>query len=276
MPDLHFVAVVGDIRDRAKIAHVIGVHQPAVVFHAAAHKHVSLMEDDRDEAVLNNVGGTLNLAEAALAAGVKRFVNISTDKAVRPASMMGVTKSLAERVVRMVGTRALADQVFVSVRFGNVLGSRGSVVPVFQEQIARGGPLTITDPEMTRYFMTIPEASRLVIQAGALGVNGAVFVLDMGEPVRIVDLAREMIHLAGADEDDIGIVFTGARPGEKLHEELFTDEEQLGATTHQQIMVAHHEPAVDEQARTWVDTLITAAERTRLAGDGSLPEEPAS
>ena len=261
VPDLHFGAVVGDIRDRAKVEHVMGVHQPVVVFHAAAHKHVSLMEDDRDEAVLNNVGGTLNLAEAALAAGVKRFVNISTDKAVRPASMMGVTKSVAERVVRMVGTRALADQVFVSVRFGNVLGSRGSVVPVFQEQIARGGPLTITDPEMTRYFMTIPEASRLVIQAGALGANGAVFVLDMGEPVRIVDLAREMIHLAGADEDDISIVVTGARPGEKVHEELFTDDEQLDATTHRQIMVAHHEPAVDEQARGWVDTLITAAER---------------
>ena len=260
-PELNFVPVVGDIRDRQKIAHVIGVHRPDVLFHAAAHKHVPLMEDDRDEAVLNNVGGTLNLAEAALVAGVERFVNVSTDKAVHPASMMGVTKSLAERVVRMVGIRALTDQTFVSVRFGNVLGSRGSVVPVFQDQITRGGPLTITDREMTRYFMTIPEASRLVIQAGATGVNGEVYVLDMGEPVKILDLAREMIHLSGADEDDIGIVFTGLRPGEKMHEELFTDEERLGATTHQQIMVAHQELSFDDEARTCVETLVTAAER---------------
>ena len=261
LPDLTFAVVIGDIQDRTKVDRVMDMYHPDVVFHAAAHKHVPLMEGNPDEAVLNNVGGTRNLAEAALAAGVSRFVNVSTDKAVHPASVLGVTKSLAERVVRMVGARAESDQIFVSVRFGNVLGSRGSVVPILQAQIASGGPLTLTDPGMTRYFMTIPEASRLVIQAGALGVNGAVYVLDMGTPVRIVDLARDMINLAGADESEIQIVFTGLRPGEKLHEELFTGEEELGSTTHEHIMMAHHEPEVDEETRRHVDLLISSAER---------------
>jgi FlaA1/EpsC-like NDP-sugar epimerase len=261
MPELDFAVVIGDIRDRAKIAYAMETHQPDVVFHAAAHKHVPLMERDPDEAVLNNVGGTRNLAEAARVAGVTRFVNVSTDKAVHPASVLGVTKFVGELVVRMVGAEAGPDQVFVSVRFGNVLGSRGSVVPVFQSQIASGGPLTLTDPSMTRYFMTIPEAGRLVIQAGALGVNGAVYVLDMGTPVKILDLARDMIHLAGVDEDEISIVFTGLRPGEKLHEELFTSEEQLGATTFEHIMMARNEAGLDEQARACVDELIEAAER---------------
>jgi FlaA1/EpsC-like NDP-sugar epimerase len=261
LPELNFTVVVGDIRDRSKLAHVMGKHQPEVVFHAAAHKHVSLMEGDPDEAVLNNVAGTRNLAEAALIAGVKRFVNVSTDKAVHPASMLGVTKSLAERVVRMVAVQAGPDQVFASVRFGNVLGSRGSVVPIFQEQIRRGGPLTITDPDVARYFMTIPEACHLVIQAGGLGENGAVYILNMGTPVRIIDLARDMINLAGADEDEIQIVISGLRRGEKLHEELFSDEEELDATTYDQIMVARHEPSMGEDADIYIDTLITAAER---------------
>jgi FlaA1/EpsC-like NDP-sugar epimerase len=261
VPKLSFTVVLGDIRDRVKIDYAIETFRPEVVFHAAAHKHVPLTENNPDEAVLNNVTGTRNLAEAARAAGVQRFVNVSTDKAVHPSSMLGITKSLAERVVRIVGAQAGPDQVFVSVRFGNVLGSRGSVVPVFQAQIRSGGPLTLTDPDMTRYFMTIPEASRLVIQAGALGVNGAVYVLDMGTPVKILDLARDMIHLAGADEQDIRIVFTGVRPGEKLHEALFTDEEQLGATTYENIMMARRETEVDEHANTYLDMLTAAAER---------------
>jgi FlaA1/EpsC-like NDP-sugar epimerase len=260
-PAPEFTVVLGDIRDRVKIDYAMETFRPEVVFHAAAHKHVPLMEANPDEAVLNNVAGTRNLAEAARDAGVQRFVNVSTDKAVHPSSMLGITKSLAERVVRMVGAEVGPDQVFVSVRFGNVLGSRGSVVPVFQAQIRSGGPLTLTDPEMTRYFMTIPEASRLVIQAGALGVNGAVYVLDMGTPVNILDLARDMIHLAGADEEEIQILFTGVRPGEKLHEVLFTDEEQLGATTYEHIMMARREAEVDERANTHLDMLIAAAER---------------
>jgi len=261
MPGLDFRVVIGDVRDRVKIARTLERYRPDVVLHAAAHKHVPLMEGDPDEAILNNVAGTRNVAEAARLAGVTRFVNVSTDKAVRPASMLGITKSLAERVVRCVGAQAHPGQAFVSVRFGNVLGSRGSVVPLFQEQIRRGGPIRITHPEMTRYFMTIPEASRLVIQAGALGVNGAVYVLDMGAPVRIVDLATDMIHLARADDDGIRIEFTGLRPGEKLHEELFTADEELGTTAHRQILVAHHEPTADGDFSACVEQLITAAER---------------
>jgi FlaA1/EpsC-like NDP-sugar epimerase len=260
-PELDFAIVLGDIRDRVKVTETMSRYQPQVVFHAAAHKHVHLMEGDPDEAVLNNVAGTRNVAEAALARGVSHFVNVSTDKAVEPTSMLGVTKSLAERIVRMVSARSEAGQVFVSVRFGNVLGSRGSVVPVFEEQIRLGGPLTLTDPRATRYFMTIPEASRLVIQAGALGVNGAVYVLDMGQPMAIVDLAKEMIRLAGADEEEIEIVFTGLRPGEKLHEELFTRDEQLGATTYEHIMMTRHEPLADDDVADSIDVLIAAAQR---------------
>jgi FlaA1/EpsC-like NDP-sugar epimerase len=260
-PELRTTIVIGDVRDRVKIDYVMRRFQPSVVFHAAAHKHVPLLEGDPDEAVLNNIGGTRNLASAALQARVERFVNVSTDKAVRPTSMLGATKSLAEMVVRSVAGEAYEGQSFVSVRFGNVLGSRGSVVEEFQEQIRRGGPLRITDPEMSRYFMTIREASQLVIQAGGLGENGAVYVLNMGTPVRIVDLARDMIHLAGVDEDEIQVVFTGRRPGEKLHEELFGDEEHLEATGYPGMSVAHHEPSVDEWIRANIDQLMSAAER---------------
>jgi FlaA1/EpsC-like NDP-sugar epimerase len=283
LPGLKAIPVIGDVRDRAKIDHVMYEYEPTVVFHAAAHKHVPMLEADPDEAVLNNVGGTKNLAEAALLAGVERFVNVSTDKAVRPVSVLGATKFLAERVVGKVAEDADAGQSFVSVRFGNVLGSRGSVVPMFQEQIRRGGPITVTDPEMTRYFMTIPEASRLVIQAGSLQENGALYVLDMGTPVRIVDLARDMIRLAGADEDDIEIVFTGRRAGEKLHEELFTDAEQLRATTVDQIVVARRGPGLDADAGQRIDDLLAAAEKRdwevlqRCLGDlipGFHPESP--
>jgi FlaA1/EpsC-like NDP-sugar epimerase len=260
-PRLEFVVALGDIRDSVKVAETMSCYRPDVVFHAAAHKHVPFMEGDPDEAVLNNVGGTRNVVEAALAHGVRRFVNISTDKAVHPTSVLGLTKSLAERVVRKAGARAEDGQIFVSVRFGNVLGSRGSVVPLFEEQIRRGGPVTLTDPRVTRYFMTISEASRLVIQAGALGVNGAVYVLDMGTPMMIVDLAKEMIRLAGADENDVEIVFTGLRPGEKLHEELLTEEEQVRATTFEHIIMAQQQPLADEDAGISIDSLIAAAQR---------------
>jgi FlaA1/EpsC-like NDP-sugar epimerase len=261
LPRLDSNIVVGDIRDRAKVEYVIGTYRPDVVFHAAAHKHVPMMERDPDEAVLNNVVGTRNLAEAARGAGVQRFVNVSTDKAVHPSSILGMTKSLAELIVRRAGDDAYDDQVFLSVRFGNVLGSRGSVVPVLQSQIAAGGPITITDPEMTRYFMTIPEASRLVIQAGALGVNGAVYVLDMGTPLRIVDLARDMVRLAGLGPDDIQILFTGRRPGEKLSEELFAPEERLGVTSYEHILMADSGDVLAGVSDAELDELVAAAER---------------
>jgi FlaA1/EpsC-like NDP-sugar epimerase len=285
MPNLRATIVIGDVRDRAKIDYVMRKFEPSVVFHAAAHKHVPLMEEDPDEAVLNNVGGTRNLAEAALGWGVDRLVNVSTDKAVRPVSILGATKCLAELVVRMAAEQARLGQSFVSVRFGNVLGSRGSVVRVFEDQIRRGGPVTVTDPEMTRYFMTIPEASRLVIQAGAMGQNGAVCVLNMGTPVRIVDLARDMIRLAGADEDEIEVVFTSRRAGEKPHEELFADGEELRPTRSEHIVIASPGSPIAERTRVEVDRLIGAAEhrdwlelrrllRALVPGFGSVQTPP--
>jgi FlaA1/EpsC-like NDP-sugar epimerase len=235
---------------------------PDVVFHAAAHKHVPLMESHPDEAVLNNVGGTKTLAETALKFHVERFVNISTDKAVNPTSMVGGSKRIAEYLVQAISAEAGPDQAFTSVRFGNVLGSRGSVVRVFQEQIRAGGPVTLTHPEMTRYLMTIPEASQLVVQAAALGRNGAVYVLDMGEPVRVLDLATDLIQLSGyRPDEDIDIVYTGMRPGEKLHEELFAAGEEASRTRHKNIFVlAAHPPelSADVFKRT-VDDLLEVA-----------------
>ena len=197
------------------------------MFHAAAHKHVPMMEYNPGEAIKNNVLGTRQLAELADEHGVHEFVMISTDKAVNPTSIMGVSKQLAERFVHAFSEKA--GTKFVVVRFGNVLASNGSVVPIFQEQIRRGGPITVTHPEIERFFMTIPEASQLVLQAAAMGKGGEIFVLDMGEPVRIVDLARDLIRLSGLSEDDIEIVFTGLRPGEKLYEELYFDDEERAA-----------------------------------------------
>ena len=259
IPDLDRVTVVGSVTDRVKLAGVMSAYAPDVVFHAAAHKHVPLMEYHPDEAVLNNVGGTKALAEVAADLGVERFVNISSDKAVNPVSMVGVTKAIGERVVRALSADVGPDQSFVSVRFGNVLGSRGSVVPLFKEQISYGGPVTVTHPDMTRYFMTIPEAARLVIQAGALGSNGAVYVLDMGTAVGIEALARDMIRLSGFDEDEIEIAYTGLRPGEKMEEELFTDEELTSSTRFEQIMVAHPDDAADPDFLATVDELVLAA-----------------
>ncbi|MDM7324693.1 MAG: nucleoside-diphosphate sugar epimerase/dehydratase [Thermus sp.] len=238
-PELGYRVVVADVRDRDRLRYVFNLYRPQVVFHAAAHKHVPLMEANPDEAILNNVRGTQNVVELCLEFGVERLVNISTDKAVNPTSVMGASKRVAEQVVAWRASQAASWQHLVSVRFGNVLGSRGSVVPLFLEQIKRGGPVTVTHPEMRRYFMTIPEAAQLVLQAGGMGGKGKVYVLDMGEPVKILDLAKDLIRLAGFEPyRDIEIVFTGMRPGEKLFEELLTAEEGVEATRHQKILVA--------------------------------------
>ena len=230
--------VVGDVRDADKVEGVFAAYTPDVVFHAAAYKHVPLMEEHPDQAVKTNVFGTLVVAKAARRWQSRKFVLISTDKAVNPSSVMGATKRAAEVAIKHVG--AWGQTEFVAVRFGNVLGSRGSVVPVFRDQIARGGPVTVTDPKMRRYFMTIPEAVLLVLQAGAIGRNGEVLVLDMGEPVRILDLARQLIILSGFKPDvEIPIVFTGIRPGEKLFEDILTAEEGTSATKAERVFVAH-------------------------------------
>ncbi|HEX2954842.1 MAG TPA: nucleoside-diphosphate sugar epimerase/dehydratase [Bacillota bacterium] len=233
---LNKVPIIADIRDRSKLEQVFQTYRPTVVFHAAAHKHVPLMEYAPDEAIKNNVFGTKNVAELSAQYGVKHFVMISTDKAVNPTSVMGATKRIAEIVIQNLARTSTTN--FCAVRFGNVLGSRGSVVPLFKKQIARGGPITVTHPEMKRFFMTIPEAVHLVIQAGSMGKGGEVFILDMGEQVKIVDLAKELIRLSGlVPGKDITIKYSGIRPGEKLYEELLTDEEGTDQTKHKRIFV---------------------------------------
>lgn len=236
-PDLAVIPVIGDVKSDANMRVVFQKFKPEVVFHAAAHKHVPLMEQYPAEAVKNNILGTRNTVRAASDHGAEVFILISTDKAVNPASIMGATKRIAEMVVQQEARKSRTR--FAAVRFGNVLDSRGSVVPLFKRQIASGGPVTVTHEEMSRYFMTIPEAVQLVIQAGALVRGGEIFVLDMGEPVKIISLARRMIRLAGyRPEQDIPIVITGVRPGEKLFEEILTDEEGVQATHHESIFVA--------------------------------------
>lgn len=235
-PDLACETIIADIQDRQRMREVFDSHRPSVVFHAAAHKHVPLMEQNPIEAVKNNIIGTKNVAECAHEYGTLRFVMISTDKAVNPTSVMGVTKRVAEMFVQ--GLARISQTKFVAVRFGNVLGSRGSVVPLFKRQIQEGGPVTVTHPDMVRYFMTIPEAVQLVIQAGALVKGGEIFILDMGQPVKIADLAKDLIRLSGFEpNEDIKIIYTGMRPGEKLYEEILTNEEGLSSTKHNRIFV---------------------------------------
>lgn len=231
---------IADIRDEARMRAIFTRYHPDMVFHCAAHKHVPLMESNPGEAVKNNVLGTVGLVDLADEFEIQRFVMISTDKAVNPTSVMGVTKQLAERYVHACSENSSTR--FVVVRFGNVLASAGSVVPIFQEQIRRGGPITVTHPDMRRYFMTIPEASQLVLQAAAMGRGGEIFVLDMGEPVKIIDLARDLIRLSGLSPDDVEIRITGMRPGEKLFEELYLDDEQMLPTPHPKLRVAYHRP----------------------------------
>lgn len=235
-PDLDLVVLIGSVRNTHRIQTVFEKYRPDIVYHAAAHKHVPLLEDSPDEAIKNNVFGTYKTAIAADRYGAKRFVLISTDKAVNPTSIMGASKRMCEMVIQMMNDRSRTD--FVAVRFGNVLGSSGSVIPLFQKQIAEGGPVTVTHPEVRRYFMTIPEAVLLVLQAGAYARGGEIFVLDMGEPLKILDMARHLIRLSGLRPGiDIPIVFTGLRPGEKLNEELLMHEEELRDTPNKLIHI---------------------------------------
>jgi FlaA1/EpsC-like NDP-sugar epimerase len=237
-PTLPLVKLIGDVKDLEHLRHTFAKWQPAVVFHAAAYKHVPLMEDENAWAALrNNTLGTCHAALAAAEQGVERFVLISTDKAVNPTNVMGATKRAAEMVISAMAHKH-ASTKFMAVRFGNVLGSSGSVIPKFKEQIAKGGPVTVTHPDIIRYFMTIPEAARLVLQAAAIGQSGQVLVLDMGEPVRIVDLARQLIRLSGHAEGEIAIEFSGLRPGEKLFEELLADADATVPTGVERLRVA--------------------------------------
>ncbi|MFO0974068.1 MAG: nucleoside-diphosphate sugar epimerase/dehydratase [Phycisphaerae bacterium] len=275
-PEIERVTYIADIKDRERTLAVFRAERPHLVFHAAAHKHVPMMEINVGEAIKNNVCGTQVVADAALATGVSRLVMISTDKAVNPTSVMGATKRVAEMYIQQLGDGAATQ--FMTVRFGNVLGSSGSVVPIFRRQIAAGGPVTVTDPRMTRYFMTIPEASQLVLQAGVMGTHGDIFVLDMGEPVKILDLAKEMITLSGLRPgEDIEIVFTGVRPGEKLYEELNIHGEDVSPTQHAQIGVYRKRPEEWDRVRNGCAELVRAAdreppERLREMIGGLVPE----
>nr|MBP9871570.1 polysaccharide biosynthesis protein [Nitrosomonas sp.] len=277
-PKISMSFVIGDIKDHARMVQLFTQFRPSVVFHAAAYKHVPLMEQENGcQALLNNVLGTYLLAQVAVDFGVEKFVLISTDKAVNPVSIMGASKRLAEMVCQALQQSQLKSEqtdsnrpnhrtCFVMVRFGNVLGSTGSVIPKFREQIAKGGPITVTHPEMTRYFMSIPEAAQLVLQAGLMGGTkggGEIFVLDMGDPVKIVDLANDLIHLSGLGEEDIRIVFTGLRPGEKLHEELWAASENTLPTPHQKLRIAQARE-VDEQ---WLSDLISWLSKVTVSSD---------
>jgi FlaA1/EpsC-like NDP-sugar epimerase len=257
------VPVLADVGNARKMRQVFERYEPSVVFHAAAYKHVPLMEANPLESVRNNALATKVVADAAVEHGAHRFVLVSTDKAVNPKTVMGQSKAVCEWVVEAYGAREDIATRFVAVRFGNVLGSSGSVIPIFRRQIEKGGPLTVTHPEMTRFFMTIPEAASLVIQSGSIGGEGHVFVLDMGEPVKIVELAEQMIRLSGKDPGEIGIDFVGARPGEKLHEELWGASETVVATAHPKIRRVSG-PVVDA---TWLEEELTELERLVEAGE---------
>ena len=259
-PDLDIVPRLADVGDRARMRQVFAAGHPHIVLHAAAHKHVPMMEHNPCEAIKNNIFGTKTAGELAGEYGAELFVLVSTDKAVRPTSVMGATKRVCELVIQRLGARHATD--YIAVRFGNVLGSTGSVVPIFREQIARGGPVTVTHPEMIRYFMTIPEATLLVLQAGAMRTGSAFFVLDMGEPVRIFDLAISMIKLSGLRPMvDIDIAFSGIRPGEKMYEELSTGDETLGNTLHPKILSGTLTPPRQRDFDRALATLADLAQR---------------
>ena len=256
-PELNLVTLIGSVRNTARLDKVLGKYRPEIVFHAAAHKHVPLMEDSPNEAVKNNVFGTYKMAKAAAKYGVKKFVLISTDKAVNPTNIMGASKRLCEMVVQMMNRESETE--FVAVRFGNVLGSNGSVIPLFKKQIEEGGPVTVTHPEIIRYFMTIPEAVSLVLQAGYYANGGEIFVLDMGDPVKIDSMARNLIRLSGYEPDvDIKIVYTGLRPGEKLYEELLMDEEGLQETANKLIHIGKPIEMDDEKFKEQLGRLEIA------------------
>lgn len=273
-PALNFVCIVGDVRDAARVDEVLQNYRPATLFHAAAYKHVPMMEQNNAwQAIRNNVLGTWTVAQAAQQHGVGKFVLISTDKAVNPTNVMGASKRLAELVCQALQPSGTTR--FVMVRFGNVLGSTGSVIPKFRAQIAQGGPITVTHPDITRYFMSIPEAAQLVLQAGLMGQGGEIFVLDMGEPVKIVDLAKELIRLSGLNEDDIKIEFSGLRPGEKLYEELLADNEHTLPTPHPKLRIAQ----ATQPDAAWLERLLawtaaTTKPDTEVRADltGWLPE----
>lgn len=268
-PGVRLIPIIGDIRYRARVEAIFDEFMPEVVFHAAAYKHVPMMEHNPAEAVNNNIRGTKILADAADAFGVERFVMISTDKAVNPTNVMGASKRAAELYVQALARRSRTT--FVTVRFGNVLGSNGSVVPIFQEQIRKGGPVTVTHPEVTRFFMTIPEASQLVLQAACMGRGGEIFLLNMGEPVKIVKLAEELIRLSGLRPyEDIEIVFSGLRPGEKMYEELLLSGEGIVATEHEMIMVARSESCDAEELGRKLELLFAAARALDLQHIRSL------
>jgi len=262
-PGLKFKSIVADVADKNRVNKIIKDFHPEIVFHAAAYKHVPLMEDNPEEAIKNNILGTRNLATASADNNVEKFVFISTDKAVNPTSVMGLTKRVGEMICQLENKKGKTK--FVSVRFGNVLDSRGSVIPTFREQIKRGGPVEVTHPEMRRYFMLIPEACILVMQSGAVGNGGEVFVLDMGEPIKILDLAKEMIRSSGLQPDkDIAIVFTGVRPGEKLFEEMLSAEEGTSATKYQRIFIAKQSNFDDKKVEEQLSEIIDSVKKGQI------------
>ncbi len=275
-PEIHIEPLTGDVKDAVRMNDIFATWQPQIVFHAAAFKHVPLMEvGNAWQAVRNNSGGTLTVAEAAVKHGAQRFVLISTDKAVNPTNVMGATKRLAEMLCELMQKQYGDKTIFNMVRFGNVLGSTGSVIPKFKEQIARGGPITVTHPEINRYFMSIPEAAQLVLQAASMGQGGDVFVLDMGEPVKIVDLARNMIRLSGFTEDQIRIEYTGLRPGEKLYEELLADAEETRDTPHPKLRIARSRDVDDNlltEFKEWISTEVVSDNDVRTCLKKWIPE----
>ena len=259
-PELNLVVLIGSVRNTNRVNSIFETYRPEIVYHAAAHKHVPLMEDSPNEAIKNNVMGTYKIATAADRYGVDRFVLISTDKAVNPANVMGASKRICELIVQMMNRKSGTN--FVAVRFGNVLGSNGSVIPLFKQQIAEGGPVTVTDPEIIRYFMTIPEAVSLVLQAGAYARGGEIFVLDMGEPMKILDLAVNLIKLSGyRPGEDIEIRFTGLRPGEKMYEELLIQQENLEKTANKMIFIEKPTYFNEEIFERQLEKLIAAAKK---------------